>query len=310
MSAPLTVSELSSDALKRALQGPGLGLRVGRLGLRVFSSLGTVRRGLQTLYHDYPVLEPGGFADFRARVDAPPGPRRWLRPQAQFYLGRVAPFQPLPRHHAVAMLEWGLNWCVSSHLHHYLVLHAAAAEREGRTYLFPGASGSGKSTLVAALMLSGWRLLTDELVLLDVDTGAVQPFPRPLGLKNAAIHVIQRDFPQAVLGEPVNDTTKGQVAHLRPSRRSIEQARLPGHIEAVVFPRYRPGVAAELEACHPADAFLALVNQSFNYQVLGERAFRLLSELVQRVPAYEVQYGTLDEGHGLIRTIDAQPPTS
>lgn len=306
MSTPLTVSSLSAGALKDALHGPGLGVRAGTLGLRVFSTLGAVQRGIQALYHDYPLLEPDGFADFRVRVDAPPGPRRWLRPQAQFYLGRMAPFQPLPRHHALAMLEWGLNWCVSSHLHRYLVLHAAAAEREGRTYLFPGASGSGKSTLVAALMLSGWRLLTDELVLLDVESGAVQPFPRPLGLKNASIHVIQRDFPQAVMGEPVNDTTKGQVAHLRPNLRSVQQADSPGRVAGVVFPHYRAGAPAEVDERHPADTFLSLVNQGFNYQVLGERAFRLLSELVQRVPAYDIQYGTLDEGHGLIRKIDAQ----
>ncbi|MFV8833770.1 HprK-related kinase A [Aquisalimonas sp.] len=310
MSTPLTVSTLSIGALRRVLRGPGLGVRAGTLGLRVFSSLSAVARGIHTLYSDYPLLEPDAFADFRVRVDGPPGPRRWLRPQAQFYLGRTAPFQPLPRHHAMAMLEWGVNWCVSSHLHRYLVLHAAAAERDGRTYLFPGASGSGKSTLVAALMFSGWRLLTDELVLLDLDTETVKPFPRPLGLKNAAIHVIRRDFPPATLGEVVNDTSKGQVAHLRPNARSVQQADLPGHIAGVVFPHYRAGARAELEEAHPADTFLALVNQSFNYQVLGECAFRLLSSVVRRVPAYHVHYGTLDEGHGLIRKIDAQtsPP--
>lgn len=306
MSSPLTVAMLSGAELRHALKGPGLALGVGALAIRIFSRLRAVERGVRVLYADYPLLDAAGFADFRVRVDAPPGLRRWFRPQAQFYLGRVSPFQPLPRHHALAMLEWGLNWCASSSLHRYLVLHAAAAERDGRTYLFPGASGSGKSTMVAALMLSGWRLLTDELVLIRLDTGAVQPFPRPLGLKNASIQIIQRDYSQAVMGEPVNDTTKGQVAHLRPSALSVQEARSPGRIAGVVFPRYRHGAAAEVHECQPADAFLALVNQSFNYQVLGESAFRLLTTLAQDVPAYDIQYGTLDEGHGLMRTIDAQ----
>ena len=65
------------------------------------------------------------------------------------------------------MLEWGLNWCVAGHAHQYLMLHAAALERNGRAVILPGDPGAGKSTLTAALMLSGWRLLSDEITLVD-----------------------------------------------------------------------------------------------------------------------------------------------
>jgi hypothetical protein len=40
-------------------------------------------------------------------------------------------------------------------------------ERGGRALLLPAPSGSGKSTLCAGLAFNGWRLLSDELALLD-----------------------------------------------------------------------------------------------------------------------------------------------
>ena len=302
----MTVGTLPAPEVKTRLQGDGLGLRIGSLGMRILSRMPAIHQGLPAAYADYPVLELDEFADFRVRIDAPPGPRRWIRPQAQFYLGTTAPFLPLPAHHALAMLEWGMNWCVSSGLHRYLVIHAAAAEKDGLTYLFPGESGSGKSTLVASLMLSGWRLLTDELVLLDAQDGSVQPFPRPVGLKNDAIAIIQRAHDHAVVGHQVRDTTKGLVAHLRPDADSIRRGEERGTAAGIFFPRFRRGATADFTPRAPHETFLALVNQSFNYQILGESGFRLASSLVTRVPAYDLQYGTMDDGKALIRQLHAQ----
>lgn len=45
-----------------------------------------------------------------------------------------------------------------------LVLHGSAVARDGRAIGFLGNSGWGKSTLAAALVGRGWRLLTDDLL--------------------------------------------------------------------------------------------------------------------------------------------------
>lgn len=45
-----------------------------------------------------------------------------------------------------------------------LVLHGSAVARDGRAVGFIGDSGWGKSTLAAALVERGWRLLTDDLL--------------------------------------------------------------------------------------------------------------------------------------------------
>ncbi len=55
-----------------------------------------------------------------------------------------------------------------------LVLHGSAVEVAGRAVVLLGQKGAGKSTTAAALLARGHRLLTDDLVVIDLD-GAGQP---------------------------------------------------------------------------------------------------------------------------------------
>jgi len=46
-----------------------------------------------------------------------------------------------------------------------LVVHGCGAVRDGKAVLFPGVSGSGKSTLARLLVADGWRVLSDDRVI-------------------------------------------------------------------------------------------------------------------------------------------------
>ncbi len=124
------------------------------------------------------------FADFHVSVVREPGLRRWVRPLIRFHFDGVPSFMPLLATHATASLEWGLNWCVASHCHQYLIVHAAVVERRGVAVVMPAPPGSGKSTLCAALVQCGWRLLSDELGLYDPVSRQVFGMARPINLKN------------------------------------------------------------------------------------------------------------------------------
>ena len=59
-------------------------------------------------------------------------------------------------------------------------VHAAAVEREGRVYIFPGYDGVGKTVLVGALMqMGGFRFLSDDISCLR-SNGTCMAFPRRL----------------------------------------------------------------------------------------------------------------------------------
>jgi hypothetical protein len=81
-------------------------------------------------------------------------------------------------------LRYRMLEVVESRLARYVSLHAAAVARDGRLVLFAGPSGAGKTTLTLALLGAGWSYLTDDLAPVDRATGEVEPFPKPLGVKD------------------------------------------------------------------------------------------------------------------------------
>ncbi len=239
--------------------------------------------------------EVDGFTDFHVHLERPRDFRRWFRPQVLFRFDAEVPFKPLPLLHAFPMLEWGLNWCVSSHCHQYLVIHAAVVEKDGHALILPAPPGSGKSTLCAGLVARGWRLLSDELTLIDPASGQLVPLPRPIGLKNASIEVIRRFAPGVVIGRSSFDTMKGTVAHMQAPRESVlrdQETARPGWI---VFPRFSAGSPARLQPWPKARAFMRLADNAFNYSLHGAAGFEALARVVDRSLCFEFSYGDLEE---------------
>ncbi len=291
----MIVADLPTLELERQLAGRGIQLRTGPVLTEIRSRLSEVAQGLALHYANHPLEAGAEFADFHVSVAPPATLRRWVRPQVLFEFDGKPPFLPLPRDQAFALLEWGLNWCVSSHCHQYLIVHAAVVARSGRAALLPGPSGSGKSTLCAALVNRGWVLLSDELTLIDPLTGRIVALPRPVSLKNASIEVIRGAFPQAVLGPVVYDTIKGSVAHMTPPRDSVRRALEPAQPRWIVLPRYEAGAASKLSRLPKARAFMQLADNSFNYSLHGHKGFAALAQTIDACDCHEFIYGALDD---------------
>lgn len=291
----MIISDLTLPELRQRLAGSGLNLQTGPVVSRIHSTLEPVIRGLALLYGAHSVVEKYDFADFHVKIGHPFGLRRWIHPQVYFHIDGALPFKPLPSDQAFPMMEWGLNWCVSSHCHQYLAIHAAVVERNGHALILPAPPGSGKSTLCAGLISRGWRLLSDELTLIDSGSGHIVPIPRPVSLKNASIEVIKSFNPEAIFSPVVRDTAKGSVAHMRPPaesvRRSVETVP-PGWL---ILPRYVADAESVLSPQPKAQAFMQLADNSFNYSLHGRSGFETLSRVIDACDCYEFSYGNLDE---------------
>ena len=288
------LSELPATEVRARLRRGGLNLGIGPFGVRVRSGLTALSQWLPCLYGDYPVADPEEFGDFQVRIDRPRGFRRWWRPQSLFRFDDQAPFKPLPLAQALPFFEWGFNWCVAQHAHRYLVLHAAVVARGNQALLLPGAPGAGKSTLCAGMVARGWRLLSDELALIRPERGDLVPLPRPISLKNASIPVIRRYSPGWQFGPACRDTAKGEVAHLRPPRASVEQATQPARVAWVVFPRFRPESELAFAPRPPEEAFRGLIGAAFNYPEQGVSGFHALADMANRSPSFSLGFSDLD----------------
>ncbi|MCW5632309.1 MAG: HprK-related kinase A [Rubrivivax sp.] len=296
------LGQTPSDEIRRALtrrEGGGLRLRMGPYVARLRSPLPEVAEAVAALYRHHDVAADECFVDFDVSVRRPTGVRALWRPQVVFEFEGEEPFNPLPGDQGFPLLEWGLNWCVYGLCHQHLTLHAAVLERNGRALLLPAPSGSGKSTLCAALLFSGWRLLSDELALVVPATGELLPLPRPVSLKNASIDVISRFAPGVRFGSRVEETAKGVVAHFAPPEAAVRESHRRARPGWIVFPRYAAGTPARLRAMERSRAFVQLIENAFNYDIYGREGFELIGQLVDRSGCYGFEYGDLAQAVAL-----------
>jgi HprK-related kinase A len=193
-----------------------------------------------------------------------------------------------------------LNTCIYQQGQLMLLLHAAVVERGGKALLMVGDSGSGKSTLCAALTLSGWRLLSDELAMISTEDGTLSATARPIILKNESIELIRHLSEGAVFGPLAHSTIKGTVAHLRPPRESVRLMDCPATPWGVLFVDYRAGAATDLRSLSPGRTLLRLAKASFNFGILGQRAFVTLTDALDRCDLFELTYSDLADALSLI----------
>ncbi|WP_114327590.1 HprK-related kinase A [Candidatus Colwellia aromaticivorans] len=290
-----TLRSLSTNEIIQQLKNDGLVLAVGPFVFCIKSSLSSIASNVQKIYGDFQLLSHDDLIDFYVAIKKPRGLRSFIKPQINFYCNDSSPFLPLPASQAFPLLEWGMNWCIAQHAHHYLLLHSAVLEKNGKSVILPAQSGSGKSTLCALLALNGWRLLSDEMALIDLKSNQLHALARPISLKNESINVILNQPCATILGEVVDDTTKGTISHLKPSTASVQQVAKTVAPFAIVFPKYQANQPINTKTTEKATAFMAVIENSFNYAILAEAGFNAVAQLIDNTQCHTLAYSSTEE---------------
>ena len=304
----MRLQDVGTAGLRARMRDGGVTLRLSPFTVRVRSDIPHLAADVATMYRDFEVTGDDEFVDFHVAVLRSPHWLSRLQGRAEFWFDGQRSFTPLPAAQALAMLEWGINWCIAAHAHQYLLIHAAVLERGGRALLMPAPPGSGKSTLCAALAHRGWRLLSDELGLLDMSTGLVHGMARPINLKNASIPLIRAFAPEAVFSASMPNTAKGTVALVRAPQDAIDARLAPARPAWVVLPAWRADAAAQLVPVERARAFMDLAEQSFNYDVHGLAGFQALGRLVDSCGCHRFEYSRLDEALACFDALEESAP--
>lgn len=299
----MKISEVPLAELARLLHCGDLLLRLTPFVARVASDVPSLVQNIALMYADFDICPSEVFADFHVQVWRDSGVRRWIKPQARFSFDGQPSFTGLPVAQSFAMLEWGLNWCVAAHSHQYLVIHAAVIEKNGKGVVLPAPPGSGKSTLCAGLVMKGWRLLSDELALYDLQSGLIYGMARPISLKNKSIDIIKCLGPDAVMTAPVPNTTKGTIALLRPPVSSVMRVSEPVQATWIILPKYVPDSTPVLARHSRARTFMLIAEQSFNYDIQGQRGFDAVRALIDGTQCYQFTYSSLDDAQQVFNNL-------
>lgn len=172
----------------------------------------------------------------------------------------------------------------------HLLLHACAVNIEGRTVLFLGKSGWGKSTLAALLHKAGYRLYSDDCVLLQPHGSGWQILPTYPSLR---LHEdsIENIFIGDSLLSPVSEYSDKQRIALT---NDMEQV-IPS-LHAMYFLSDPDMIADNIQITpmRPSNTCIELIERSFRLDIGNRQHSRQLMEsaaaLTQSVPAYRLSY--------------------
>lgn len=268
-------------------------LKIGPFNVNLNSNVPSIHRHIEKLYQDYPIVLNDDPIDFYIAITRGGGFRYFYRPQVNFSFDGQKPFAPLPLTQAAGMFEWGLNWCVANTAHQFLIIHAAVVEKNGIVLIMPGTPGSGKSTLCASLVCQGWRLFSDEMALCSLEDGLIYPIPRPVSLKNKSIQIINEISHDIEFGQVISNTVKGDIAHMKAPKSAIVNQDLAAAPAFLIFPSYSPDSEARLDVIPKSRALMMLVENSFNFNTLGDFAFECAVNLIDNVECYSFEYPDL-----------------
>lgn len=290
---PPLVSSLSTKQIKESLSAEsGITFEIGPFWVNTHSKIPSLAEHLKLLYGNYPIITEG-FADFHVSLKRPGGFHHWIKPQVNFYFDNETPFKPLPFDQTYPFFEWGLNWCIATMAHQYLIIHSAIVAKGEHALILPGKPGAGKSTLCAALINKGWRLLSDEMALIEPNTNIATPIPRPVSLKNESIEIIRKFAPDTTFGPIIKDTHKGTVTHIKPPESSILDKSEKAHIKWIVFPKFELDSPLEVSELSKAQALIQIAGETFNYGMLGLKGFTTLKKIVSNCDIINFKYSNL-----------------
>jgi hypothetical protein len=190
----------------------------------------------------------------------------------------------------VYMLGQALSFAlVKQHLE---PLHATVVVVDGTGVAFLGNSAFGKSTLAASFLNAGYRLLTDDLLVVQESAGTVVAYPGPPRIKLFP-EMAERFLGQAP-GVRMNPDTGKLIVPLDESRTCSDRVPLRALYVLASPPDACRRKDVTTEVLSPREAVIELVRGTFNRRVAGatrmERQFAMTARLVEVLPVRRLIY--------------------
>jgi hypothetical protein len=193
-----------------------------------------------------------------------------------------------------AVLLGNLLWQISNDTvelaQGYLLIHAGAVVTPGGdAVLILGESGTGKTTLVAALVQDGYGYLSDEAAAIDLDSGLVHPWPRPLGFR-AETRSLPRFAPLFAAERDSGLERHVAVEQIRPGAIAV-----PCRVRHVIDHRYEAGGPTRIEPLSRAVALVRMGSATPRLRQEGDRGLRLLAEVMRGASGHTLVSGDLEQ---------------
>ncbi len=160
--------------------------------------------------------------------------------------------------------------------------HAGAVAMGDRVVAFPAASGDGKSTLTAACVGAGFAYVSDEALCVELASGRVVPYPKPIMLSERSRLLLG-------LPPPAGHLEGGDEAAITPEELGSAPAEGKLRLTDVIRLVRAPG-RPRLRPLPSAEAMATLLRMSFNHYKRPRESFELASRLARDSRSWALEY--------------------
>jgi hypothetical protein len=172
-----------------------------------------------------------------------------------------------------------------------VTLHASGIVAEGKVVALVGSSGAGKSTLAAALTLSGYRVITEDLMALREQDGGIEVLPGypAIRLWPEAVKSLYGDHDALPRMTP---NWGKRYLDMAGTGSLFQRETLPLGAVYIIRERTTEPRSSTVGSVEGARALMALVGNTYsNYLLNAEmrsREFHFLGRLVTSIPVREI----------------------
>ena len=171
----------------------------------------------------------------------------------------------------------------------YFLVHAFAAVKDGRGILIVGPSGSGKTTTGLSLLLNGWKLLANDVLLLQDRPDGVYALPTPgaIGIRPPTLTLL----PQ--LRELVGDLAGSGQVDVTPALYDWVEWGEVVKVTAVYFPHIESRPQSKLAPLNRAVCLAHLMTESADQwdAAMLPAHMDILQKLSQQATPYTLHLG-------------------
>jgi len=175
------------------------------------------------------------------------------------------------------------------------LVHAAAIDIDGTALVVAGPSGAGKTTLALAFVGAGYRLLTEEMVLIRADATAVG-LSRPMHVRDASsLPASWRRAPY-----PMREATGLEIREqlVVPDSASLQRSPLP--VRALVRLTHGADRPSQLERIAASQALPRLWDTTLR---ADDDGLRVATSVLREVPAYRLASRRFDEAWASVQEL-------
>ncbi len=199
---------------------------------------------------------------------------------------------------AMSKLEWLITGSIMKALSPFLQLHAGGIVNDNKkSMLIVADHGTGKTSIVTGLLLKGFKCLSDDVILIDIDSEEIHFFPRVIRIGTD----LPWYLPELNNKLDVSNTIAGKkTIRFNPERICRDPFSNASEVGWIIFLTNNESTECKLRPIGQIEAFSRFRSRTINLYDHGYKGIDRIAGIIEGSICYEMDRGNLNEAISLL----------